>query len=149
MTVAISGEDLAVKLEAQFPASIVKSSPDSLTVKSEFLLQVAWHLKATPELGFDYLTSITAVDYGNYFELVYHLMSLEHNHILVLKTHCYGRDEPVAPSLVSLWQGADLQEREVYDLMGIRFDGHPNMKRLLLWDGFQGHPLRKDYSNDT
>ncbi len=149
MTVALSGEDFAAKLEAQFPESIIESSPGSLVVKSEFLLRIAWYLKATPEFDFDYLTSITAVDYENYFELVYHLVSLKYNHSLVIKTQCHGRDEPVAPSLVSLWQGADFQEREIYDLMGIRFDAHPNMKRILLWDGFQGHPLRKDYSNDT
>ncbi len=149
MTVALSEEDFAAKLEAQFPGSITESSPGSLVVKSEFLLRIAWYLKATPGFDFDYLSSITAVDYGNYFELVYHLVSLGHNHSLVLKTRCYGRDKPVAPSLVSLWQGADFQEREAYDLMGIGFDGHPNMKRIFLWDGFQGHPLRKDYSDDT
>lgn len=149
MTVALSGEDFAAKLEAQFPESTIESSPGSLVVKSEFLLRVAWYLKATPGFDFDYLDSITAVDYGNYFELVYHLVSLEHNHSLVLKTRCYGRDEPAVPSLYSLWQGADFQEREIYDLMGIRFDAHPNMKRILLWDGFPGHPLRKDYSDAT
>ncbi len=149
MTVALSGKEMAGKLEAQFPASIIESSRASLIVKSEFLLRIAWYFKATPGFDFDYLSSITAVDYGNYFELVYHLVSLEHNHSLVLKTRCYERDEPVVPSLVSLWQGADFQEREIYDLMGIRFDGHPNMKRIFLWDGFQGHPLRKDYSDGT
>ncbi len=149
MTVALPGKELAGKLEAQFPTSIVESSPASLIVKSEFLLRIARYLKATPGFDFDYLSSITAVDYGNYFELVYHLVSLEHNHSLVLKTRCYERDEPVVPSLFSLWQGADYQEREIYDLMGIRFDAHPNMKRIFLWDGFQGHPLRKDYSDDT
>ncbi len=149
MTVALSGEAIAAKLKAQFPASIVESSPDSLILKSESLLQVAGYLKTTAGLDFDYLSSVTAVDYGNYFELVYHLVSLEHNHSLVMKTRCFGRDEPVVPSLCSLWQGADYQEREIYDLMGISFDAHPNMKRIFLWDGFQGHPLRKDYSDGT
>ncbi len=149
MTVALSGKDFAAKLAAQFPGSITESSPSNLVVKSEFLLRIAWYLKATPEFDFDYLASITAVDYSDYFELVYHLVSLGHNHSLVLKTRCYERDEPAAPSLVDLWQGADFQEREIYDLMGISFDGHPNMKRIFLWDGFKGHPLRKDYSNDT
>jgi NADH:ubiquinone oxidoreductase subunit C len=81
----------------------------------------------------------------DYFEVVYHLISLEHNHSLVLKTRCYDRDKPVVPSVVNLWRSADFQEREVYDLMGIIFDGHPNLKRLLLWEGFVGHPLRRDY----
>ena len=96
-------------------------------------------------IDFDYLTNITAIDYYDYFEVVYQLTSLKQNRSLVLKTRCYGRENPVLPSLVSLWRGADFQEREIYDLMGIRFEGHPNMKRIVLWDGFPGYPLRKDY----
>ncbi len=145
MTVALSGKEIASKLEAQFSGSVVESSPSSLVVKSEFLLPVAQFLKTTPGLDFDYLTSITAVDYYDYFEVVYQLTSMKHNHSLVIKTRCYGRDNPTLPSVVSLWRGADFQEREIYDLLGIRFDGHPNMKPIILWEGFQGHPLRKDY----
>ena len=106
---------------------------------------MAEFLKNTPVLDFDYLTNLTAVDYADYFEVVYHLVSLKHNHSLVLKTRCRDRDKPVVPSVVNLWRSADLQEREAYDLMGISFDGHPNLKRLLLWEGFVGHPLRRDY----
>ena len=146
MTIALSGEEIAGKLEKRFPGSILESSPDSLMVKSESLLAVATFLKTTPGFDFDYLTSITAVDYGDYFDVVYHLASLKHNHSLILKTRCYGRDNPTLPSLVSLWRGADFQEREIYDLIGINFNGHPNLKRIFLWEGFQGHPLRKDYS---
>ncbi len=145
MTVAISAKEIATKLEEQFPGSMVESSQESLVVKSELLLPVATFLKTTPGLDFDYLTSITAVDYYDYFEVVYQLTSIKHNHSLVVKTRCYGRDNPIVPSVVSLWRGADFQEREIYDLMGISFDGHPNLKRIFLWEGFQGHPLRKDY----
>ena len=70
---------------------------------------------------------------------------MKHNHSLVVKTRCQGRDNLSLPSVVSLWRAADYQEREIYDLMGITFEGHPNMKRIVLWQGFQGHPLRKDY----
>ena len=145
MTVALSGKEIASQLEKQFPGSIVESNQNSLVVKSEFLLAVATFLKTTPGLDFNYLTSITAIDYYNYFELVYQLTSLEHNHNLVMKTRCYDRRNPTLPSVVSLWRGADFQEREIYDLMGISFDGHPNLKRIFLWEGFKGHPLRKDY----
>ena len=145
MTVALSGKEIASKIEEQFPGSIIESSQDTVVVKSESLLKVATFLKETPSLDFDYLTSITAVDYYDYFEVVYHLTSLEHNHSLVVKTQCYSRDNPTVPSVVSLWRGADFQEREIYDLMGISFDGHPNLKRIFLWEGFHGHPLRKDY----
>jgi len=145
MTVTLSGKEVASQLEKQFPGSIAESSPDSLVVKSEFLLAAATFLKTTPGFDFDYLTSITAIDYYDYFEVVYQLTSLKHNHSLVVKTRCYSRDKPSVPSVVSLWRGADFQEREIYDLMGISFDGHPNLKRIFLWEGFQGHPLRKDY----
>ena len=145
MTVALSGREIATRLEEQFPRSIIESSQNSLVVRSESWLEVATFLKTAPGLDFDYLTSITAVDYYDYFEVVYQLTSIKHNHSLVVKTRCYGRDNPVVPSVVSLWRGADFQEREIYDLMGISFTGHPNLKRIFLWEGFQGHPLRKDY----
>jgi len=145
MTVALSGKKLARKIEEKFPKSVIESSPEALVVDRQFLLGVAAYLKKTPALDFDYLTAITAVDYLDYFEVIYQLTSLRRNHSLVVKTRCYGRDNPSLPSVVSLWRSADFQEREIYDLLGISFEGHPNLKRIVLWDGFQGHPLRKDY----
>ncbi len=145
MTVALSGKEIAGQLEEKFPGSIVESSPDCLVVKSDSLLSVAAFLKDTPGLDFDYLNYITATDYYDHFEVVYQLTSLPHNHSLVLKTRCDQRDNPTLPSMVSLWRGADFQEREIFDLIGIRFEGHPNMKRIVLWEGFEGYPLRKDY----
>ena len=145
MTVALSGKEIAGQLEGKFPGSIVESGRDCIVVNSDSLLAVAAFLKDTRGLDLDYLNYITAIDYYDHFEVVYQLVSLEHNHSLVLKTRCYQRDNPTLPSVVKLWQGADFQEREIYDLMGIRFEGHPNMKRIVLWEGFQGHPLRKDY----
>jgi NADH-quinone oxidoreductase subunit C len=145
MTLALSGNETAKQIEENFPGSVVESSQQSLLVKAESLLEIASYLKTTPELGFDYLASITAVDYYDCFEVIYQLTSLQHNHSLVLKTRCYERDNPTLPSVVSLWRGADFQEREIYDLMGISFEGHPNLKRILLWEGFEGYPLRKDF----
>ncbi len=145
MTVALSGQEIASQIEERFPGSITESDPRNLVVESGSLLEIAALLKDTPGLDFDYLSSITAVDYYDHFEVIYQLTSLKHNHSLVLKTRCYQRDNPVLPSVVNLWRGADLQEREIYDLMGIKFEGHPNLKRIVLWEGFQGHPLRKDY----
>ena len=145
MTVALQGKEIADKLEKQFPGSIVETSGDSVVVKGESLLDIATFLKNTPEFDFNYLVAVTAVDYYDYFEVVYRLTSLERNHGLVLKTRVYDRANPALPSVVSLWRGADFQEREIYDLMGISFYGHPNLKRLFLWEGFGGHPLRKDY----
>lgn len=145
MTVSLSGSEVAKQITRQFPGAIMEASDQAILVKREYLFQIAEHLKNNPEFDFNYLNYITAVDYYDYFEVVYQLTSLNHNHSLVLKTRCYERHNPVVPSVVSLWRGADLQEREVYDLMGISFEGHPNLKRIVLWPGFEGHPLRKDY----
>jgi len=145
MTVALSGSEIAKQVEKKFPGSVVESTADSLLVKADSLLEIASYLKTTAGLDFDYLTAITAVDYHDCFEVVYQLTSLKHNHSLVVKTRCYNRDNPTLPSVVGLWRGADFQEREIYDLMGISFEGHPNLKRIVLWEGFEGHPLRKDF----
>ena len=145
MTIALSGSEIAKLITKSFPEAVCEATDQAILVKSESIFDVAEYLKSSSELDFDFLSFITAVDYYDYFELVYQLVSTEKNHSLVLKTRCYHRDHPVVPSVVSLWRGADLQEREIYDLMGIRFEGHPNMKRIVLWEGFQGHPLRKDY----
>ena len=145
MTVALSGSEVAKQVADNFPGAVSEAGNQVILVKSESLFGVAEYLKSSPGLEFNYLSMITAVDYYDYFEVVYRLYSLKQNHSLVLKTRCYGRDGPVVPSVVSLWRGADFQEREIYDLMGIRFQGHPDLKRIVLWDGFEGHPLRKDY----
>ena len=145
MTVALSGKDLASRIEEKYPNSIEESTQDCLVVNGDSLLKIAKFLRDMADLKLDYLNYVTAVDYYSYFEVVYQLTSTKHNHSIVLKTRCYDRESPSVPSVVSLWQGADFQEREIYDLMGIDFKGHPNMKRIFLWDGFQGHPLRKDY----
>ena len=145
MTIALSGSEIASKLEKQFAGNIVEINENNLVIKGESLLDVASFLKTAPGLDFNYLTHITGIDYVDYFEVVYQLTSLEHNHSLVLKVRCYDRENPTLPSVISVWHGADLQEREIHDLLGIGFKGHPNLKPLLLWDGFKGYPLRKDY----
>jgi NADH-quinone oxidoreductase subunit C len=145
MTVALSGKEIAAKIEEKLPGSLEDSGEEYLLVKNESLPAVAEYLKTEKSLSFGYFNFVTAVDYYSYFEVVYRLESVEHNHSIVLKTRCYDRDNPSVPTLSGIWQGADFQEREVYDLMGIKFEGHPNLKRMFLWDGFQGHPLRKDF----
>lgn len=145
MTVALAADETAARLEEHFPGCVIAACSDSLLIKEESLLQVATFLKDEPGLDFDYLNNLTAADYQQYFEVVYNLTSLKHNHSLTLKVRCHDKNEPSVPSVYHLWQGADFQEREVFDLMGVSFKGHPNMKRIFLWEGFAGHPLRKDY----
>ncbi|AQS59418.1 NADH-quinone oxidoreductase subunit C [Desulforamulus ferrireducens] len=93
---------------------------------------------------FNYLTNVTAADYLDYFEVIYNVSIVEHPHMLHIKARV-ERDNPVVPSMVPLWGGAIWQEREVYDLMGIKFESHPDLRRILLDDDWEGHPLRKDY----
>jgi len=145
MTLALPATAIVSKLEAELSGSIVESSDNTITVKDEFLFKVASFLRTTPGLDFDYLNFVTAVDYQAYFEVIYNLISLEHNHGLIMKTRCNNREKPELPSVISLWRGADFQEREIYDLFGIVFTGHPNLKRIFLWEGFKGYPLRKDF----
>ena len=147
MTRSLSGEELAKRTQERVADAVQEWNESALWVKPESIPRVMKHLKEDPELSLSYLNAITAVDYVEYFELVYHLTSFQHNHGAVIKAKVYGRAEPTVPSVVDLWRGADFQEREIWDLMGVRFTGHPNLKRLMLWEGFQGHPLRKDFED--
>jgi NADH-quinone oxidoreductase subunit C len=145
MTTALSGSKIAKQLAKKFPDAVIEAGADSLLLKSDQLLAVMEYLKTSADLDFDYLNHVTGTDYYDYLEVVYQLTSLKHNHGLVLKVRCYDRDNPTLPSVTSLWRGADFQEREIFDLLGISFEGHPNLRRIVLWEGFQGHPLRKDF----
>ena len=145
MTKQLSGEYVARRIDGAYADTSIGWSSTDVWIKPEDLQKVASHMYLDPELDFAFLNSITAVDYIEYFELVYHLRSMRLNHSAVLKTRVYGREEPAIETVSHIWRGADLQEREIWDLMGVRFDGHPNMKRVLLWEDFPGHPLRRDY----
>ncbi len=146
MTKALSPSFAAEIIAKSLPDAVTGLADGALWVKSGSVLEVARLLKDSPELDLNFLSSVTGIDwYPTHFEVVYHLVSLTNNHGLVLKTKTADRANPVVPSVVSVWCGANLQEREVYDLMGISFAGHPNLKRVLLWDEFEGHPLRKDF----
>jgi NADH-quinone oxidoreductase subunit C/D len=113
-------------------------------VDSDKLVAIAEVLKN--QLGYDYLSSITGVDYlpEDKMEVVYHAFRSDGGPALIFKVQI-PRNNPVVPSLVPLFPGADFQEREAWDLLGIRFSGHPNLRRILTWEGFAGHPLRKDW----
>ena len=106
-------------------------------------------LKEDPQFAFDLFMDLTAVDWQERrprFDVVYHLYSVKHNHRLRIKVEV-DDGQPV-PTAARLWPIADWMEREVWDLYGIKFAGHPNLKRLLLYEEFKGHPLRKDYPYD-
>lgn len=143
-TTLIAGAQLAERINDAVPGAIEETGEGWVRVRLEQLLDVARFLHDDRELDARYLNSVSGVDHYDRFEVVYHLSSLSHNHTLTLRVTA-DREQPEVPSVASVWQGADLQEREIYDLLGIGFSGHPNLKRLFLWDGFPGHPLRKDF----
>ena len=145
MTRPLSGAEVAEGVQGALPGAGVKGEGGTIWVEARDLLPVARYLKEEPGLAMDCLANLTAVDYLDHFEVVYHLLSIQHNHSLVLKVRLEGREGLGMPSVTPLWKGADLQEREVYDLLGIAFSGHPNLKRILTWEGFPGHALRKDF----
>ena len=134
---------VAEKIKTVFADAVESASAQGIVVKSDKLLDVTRYLR--DKLSFDYLNNVTSVDYPDRFEVVYQVSSMDRGGApLTLKVNA-ARENPTVPSLVPVYRGADFQEREVYDLMGIQFPGHPNLHRILLWDGFEGYPLRKDY----
>jgi NADH-quinone oxidoreductase subunit C len=119
----------------------------TLYIRRDRLRSTCQFLRDVPSLSFKYLSDVTAVDlYPNEprFEVVYHLLSLDTFRRLRLKVRVSG-DDPRVDSVVPVWPGANAFERETFDLLGIRFEGHPNLSRILLPEDWEGHPLRKDY----
>ena len=143
--VPVAAEHLAERLQGAVADSVEEWNQDAVWVKPSLVGSVFRFLRDDPELDFQYLNSISAVDFIEHFELTYHLTSMQFHHTALVKTRVFGREDLTIPSVYGVWRGADFQEREIWDLMGIRFEGHPNMKRIMLWEGFEGHPLRKDY----
>ncbi len=134
-------------LAARFPEWVTPDSRPGFSgylVQREHLLDFCKTLR--DDLGYDLLSSVTGVDYlpEGKLEVVYHALQTVGGPMLVFKVQV-PRDEAVVPSVVSIWPGAEFQEREAWDLLGIRFEGHPDLRRILMWEGFEGHPLRKDW----
>ena len=141
----LDGPVLAQRVGDAVPDSIDNGNDNALWVRTPYIADVAAFLQQDEELDFQYLNAISAIDFVGHFELVYHLTSFRKGHKTTMRARLEGRENLLAPSVYHLWRGADFQEREIWDLMGIRFEGHPNMKRIMLWEGFEGHPLRKDF----
>ncbi len=154
----------SARIQAQFPAGVLAThqfrGDDTVVVRPEALREVAQFLRDDPACACLVLSDATAVDYLKYpsgqeqspsgtvpttrFEVVYHLYSLEHNQRVRVKVPVEAA-APQVESLTPVWPAANWFEREIWDMFGIRFAGHPNLKRLLMYEEFDGHPLRKDY----
>jgi NADH-quinone oxidoreductase subunit C len=125
----------------------LEDKPTSITVSTKNLLEVVKILHTDPDFYFDMLSCITALDNGkeaNTMEVIYNLYSIPFNHHLMLKV-ILPREKPEIDSVISVWRTADWQEREAFDMYGIVFKGHPDLRRILMPADWEGYPLRKDY----
>jgi NADH-quinone oxidoreductase subunit C len=150
----LSGDDLLAHLREVFGERILEAHHDlgdaTIGIARDAAPEIFRALRDRPELGFDFLIDVTAVDYLGEtprFAVVYHLYSRPQNHRLRVKIRV-PEDEPWVQSLTDLWKSANWIERECWDMFGIRFIGHPDPRRILLYEEFVGHPLRKDYPVD-
>jgi NADH-quinone oxidoreductase subunit C len=145
----MTNEELQAYLTQQFPeATIVQGSQYvEMTVLPESLVETATKLKESDETSFDYLICLTGIDYPECMSVFYHIESTKFRHTMVLKVKTADRVEPVLDTVTPVWQGAKYHEREVYDLLGVKFNNHTDLRRLFLEDGW-GFPLRKDYVDE-
>ena len=118
-----------------------------VTVPSEKLHSLAKELRDNNATACDFLSCLTGMDWKTDLGVIYHLRSTVHGHTIVMKVRIADREDPHVASLCDIWPGAEFHEREAYDLVGIKFDGHPDLRRLFL-DSSWGFPLRKDYKDD-
>jgi NADH-quinone oxidoreductase subunit C len=152
----VPGAPILQRLGDQFGAALVETheqfGDSTVVVERGRLVELLRFCRDEPGLDFEVLMDLTAVDYLKYpgredgprFEVVYHLYSVGHNHRLRVKVRV-DEDDAVVPTAVPLWPIANWLEREVWDMFGVRFAGHPDPRRLLMYEEFVGHPLRKDY----
>ena len=143
---------IAEKLKERFSEEVLDvkefRGQISVTMKKEKILDIFRYLHDDPDLFFDYLVDVCGADYlgkkVNRFEVVYHLYSIKHRHALRIKAEVEG-EKPSIDSVVPIWAGANWHEREAYDMYGIVFNRHPDLRRILLPEDWEGFPLRKDY----
>jgi NADH/F420H2 dehydrogenase subunit C len=142
-----SADELKTILEQELPGASLSVENGALIVAPKDLAAVCRYLKESERFRLDYAANLTAVDYPaeQRIDMVYHLYSMEKKHGPVALTVKLPRHAAVVMSVTPIWRGAEFQEREVYDLYGVVFEGHPDLRRILMWEGFEGHPMRKDY----
>lgn len=151
---ALSGQAIADLVRARFSGSVLAVTEHRgqtvIEVKREDLVEVCRFLHDEPALWFDYLSDVSSVDNLRRpeiplrFESTVYLYSIPHNHRIAVRVRM-PEEDPSCPSVSGIWRGANWHERESYDLMGITYTGHPDLRRIMMPDGWSGHPLRKDY----
>ncbi len=146
----MNNEQLAAKISGFLPGVVCEQKQYvTVTVHQNQFLDTLQVLKSNNELFFDYLITLTGVDNKDNFAISYVLTSSQHNHTIIVKVIIADKLNPAIDSVTSLWRTAEFQEREIYDLLGIVFHNHPDMRRIFLSDDWVGYPLRKDYKDEV
>lgn len=146
----MTNEELQAYLAGEFSNAGVTLGKQyvEMVVKADDLHETAVQLKKIAGLSFDYLFCLTGVDYPETIQIVYHLESVKHRHVVVMKVNTADRNDPVLDTVSDVWRTAKYHEREVYDLLGVKFNNHTDLRRLFLDDTW-GFPLRKDYKDEV
>ncbi len=145
----MNNEELKLELAELLPAATFDETGTwlSVAIDAADLLPLTTQLKTSAQFQFDFLFCITAVDWKTHLSMVYHMRSTKLNHTLVVKAKIADKNNAVIESVSGIWKTAEFHEREAFDLMGIKFQNHPDLRRLFLADDWQGYPLRKDYED--
>ncbi len=144
-------DKLKEKVIALVPEAELEENKQFLTfyIPAAKAHEFALRLRNDEDLAFDYLFCLTGVDMPKFLTVVYHLTSTRHDHSIVIKVKTENRETPVVDTVCDIWRTAEFLEREVYDLLGIRFSNHPDMRRIFLDESWVGYPLRKDYTDEV
>jgi len=151
----MNNDELKIKIAGLFPAATFEEGGDPITIgwinifiNPSDLLATAGSLRNDEDLYFDFLFCLTCIDWKTHFTMVYHFSSTKYRHNLVVKANL-DREDPMIETLSHIWRTAEFHEREVYDLFGVRFLNHPDLRRLFLTDEWKGFPLRKDFEDSV
>lgn len=147
----MNNEELKSSISAILPSATYDETGEFLNVNipSEELYPLINELRSNSEFDFDYLFCLTCIDWKDHLMMVYHLLSKTHQHTIVLKAKISNRENAEIETVCNIWRTAELLEREVFDLFGVKFINHPDLRRLFLSDDWNGYPLRKDYVDEN
>ncbi len=147
----MTNEEIKLFISAHIPAATFDESGEFLNViiASEELLPIMKELRSNRDLEFDYLFCLTCIDWKDHLMMVYHLLSKKHRHVIVIKAKITDVNDPQIETVCGIWKTAEFHEREVYDLFGVKFINHPDLRRIFLMDDWEGWPLRKNYVDEN
>jgi NADH-quinone oxidoreductase subunit C len=144
VTLHLPGSLVADRIRSSMPGAVREAASQYVVLEPDSMFEAMRLLRDDEELDGKFLIQLCSVDMVTRIDMVYHFASLAQNHMFEIKVPA-DHEHPEVASISPLWAGATLQEREVYDLMGVKFAGHPGLTRIFLWESFPGHPLRKDF----